>query len=311
MTSLQGFHRADGSFGIRNHLFTLPAVVCANQVAIDVASRYPELKYIEHQHGCAQIGADLLQTRHIFSQLALHPNVYGSMMVSLGCEGLIARELFNKIANQTAKPLELVVIQESGGTLKAEEQVEQWVRKAQQQAESQSREPMSWCDLTVGLMFDADTSERTALLKQLLGVLRGLGVRLVIPSSHRNLTEGLSSAVPTFSHGSSSYESVWAMEPGSNALETATGLTAAGAHVILHLTAKSHAFGSPLAPTLRWCLDEPLYAEFHDDFDGPLRDELDVPRLLEKLASVVNGMQCVAESLGMDDFALYRIGPTV
>ena len=311
MTPLQGFRRKDGSFGVRNHLFTLPAVVCANQVAIDVAMRYPQLKYIEHQHGCAQIGADLLQTRHIFSQLALHPNVYGSMMVSLGCEGLIARELFNKVSSQTAKPIELVVIQESGGTLKAEEQVEQWVQDAQQGAESQSRSPMSWRDLTVGLLFDEDTAEQTSLLKQLLGVLHDLGARIVVPSSHQSLAEGLSSGLSTVSHGSSSSESVWAMEPGSNVLETATGLTAAGAHVILHLTGKPHAFGSPLAPTLRWCLDERVYAEFYDDFDGPLRDELDVPRLLEKLTRVVNGVPCVSESLGMDDFALYRIGPTV
>lgn len=311
MTPLQGFRRADGNFGIRNHLFTLPAVVCANQVAIDVGMRHPQLKYIEHQHGCAQIGADLLQTRHIFSQLALHPNVYGSMMVSLGCEGLVARELFNKISSQTAKPLKLVVIQDSGGTLKAEEQVEQWVLQTEGQAESQPRELMNWRDVTIGLMFDKDTSQGSSLLKQLLSVLHELGARIVLPSSHRDLAQGLSSALSTVSHGSAHSDAVWAMEPGSNILETATGLTAAGVHAILHLTAQPHAFGSPLAPTLRWCLDTHVYAEFYDDFDGPLRDGLDIPRLVEKLARVVNGVPCVAESLGMDDFALYRIGPTV
>lgn len=311
MTPLHGFRRADGSFGIRNHLFTLPAVVCANQVGIDVAMRYPQLKYIEHQHGCAQIGADLIQTRHVFSQFALHPNVYGSMMVSLGCEGLVARELFNKISSKATKPLELVVIQESGGTLKAEEQVERWIRETERQLETEQREPMNWGNLTIGLMFDNEVSEQTALLKKVLAALDNLGVRLVIPATHQDLTQGLSSTVSNEKYGYASPAKIWAIEPGTNVLETATGLTAAGAHALVHLTTKPHAFGSPLSPTIRWCLDAKVYSEFFDDFDGPLRDELDIPRLTEKLARIVNGEPCVAESLGMDDFALYRIGPTV
>ena len=79
----------------------------------------------------------------------------------------------------------------------------------------------------------------------------------------------------------------------------------------MHLAAQPHAFGSPLVPTVRWSINEQVYSRFYEDFDGQLVDELDVPRLVEQLSRVVSGQPSVAEELGMDDFALYRIGPTV
>ena len=41
MSTLQAYRRPGGEVGIRNHLFALPVVVCANQVAIDVARKFP------------------------------------------------------------------------------------------------------------------------------------------------------------------------------------------------------------------------------------------------------------------------------
>ncbi|MDQ0189520.1 UxaA family hydrolase [Alicyclobacillus cycloheptanicus] len=311
MTGLTAYRRSDGGIGVRNYLFTLPTVVCANQVVVDVALTHPELKYIEHQHGCAQIGADLEQTRRIFTQLALHPNVYASMFVSLGCEGVVATKLFANAAAQTDRPMDLVVIQASGGTPGAEARVDAWIDQRQRELDRCQRETAGWDELVVGVLIDSSVASKLELVRACLESLQELGVRIVIPNAYLHLAEELAGAVGTVDYGESADERVWAMKPGSNALETTTGLTAAGAHLIVHLADRPHAFGSPLAPTIRWCMDETTYQKFRDDFDGQLQSVHDVQQVTEQLASIANGHPTVAESFGMDDFALYRIGPTV
>jgi len=310
MSSLQAFRREDGTVGIRNHLFILPAVVCANQVAIDLSRRHPALKYIEHQHGCAQIGADLIQTERVFSHLAQHSNVYASVFVGLGCEGIIAKDLFAKASHESDKPMELVIIQQAGGTLGAEAVAEEWMESRNSEVKTQVRTAAKWDEITIGFLSDDVPDTKSPLLDACLESLWDLGVNLVLPKSHAWRTHRLGQ-VTEINYGDTATGRLVSMQEGSNALETLTGLTAAGLHLIIHLAQWSHGFGNPLVPVVRWCLNEPVYHQFHDDFDGQFQDELDIPRLIEQLSRVINGQASVAEELGMDDFALYRIGPTV
>ncbi|RIV19642.1 hypothetical protein D2Q93_12410 [Alicyclobacillaceae bacterium I2511] len=308
--SLTAFQRKDGRVGIRNHLFTMPAVVCANQVALDEVQKHPQLKFIEHQHGCAQIGADLEQTRQVMTSLALHPNAYATMIVGLGCEGVIAKNLYEGAKSQSQQNLDLVIIQDAGGTLGAENQVEQWIAKRETEMAPLQRVPIQWSNLVVGVMVDPDLLD-SPLMQLCIQSLRETGAHLGIPADQRALIAGEITTVPTVHYGHTAPDPLWLMQPGSNELETATGLTAAGVHLLLHLTAHPHAFGSPLSPTVRWCVDERTYRKFYGDFDGQLQDQLDVPRLMEQLVRIANGQSSVAETYSMDDFALYRIGPTV
>lgn len=310
MSTLQAFRRADGTVGIRNHLFILPAVVCANQVAIDMSRKHPGLKYIEHQHGCAQIGADLVQTERVFSHLAQHSNVYASVFVGLGCEGIIAKDLFAKASRESAKPMELVIIQHAGGTLGAQAVAEEWMDSRNGEVRTQVRSVVNWDEITIGFLSDEVPDAKSPLLDACLESLWELGVNLVLPKSHAWRTHRLGQATE-INYGDTARGRLVAMQEGSNALETLTGLTASGAHLIVHLAKRSHGFGNPLVPVVRWCLNEPVFHQFHDDFDGHFQDDLDIPRLIEQLSRVISGQTSVAEELGMDDFALYRIGPTV
>lgn len=312
MNELRAFRRDDGRVGIRNHLFALPAVVCANQVAIDVARRYPVLKYIEHQHGCAQIGADLAQTQRIFTDLALHDNVFSSMFVGLGCEGIIASNLFAKAKNRTQKPLDLVIIQESGGTLQTEALLEQWLALRCAEVDFQNRLTVDWSNILVGfLMDDVFNTSHQSIVSKLIQTLYDVGARLVVPARAAHLLEKLVPITTQTDYGQSSQNHYFAMKEGTNILETATGLSAAGAHLIIHLATTPHAFGNPLSPIIRFAYGEEIYRSFRSDFDGVLTDDADIPQLFHQLTRTINGQQTVAEEMGMDDFALYRIGPTV
>ncbi|WP_188882471.1 UxaA family hydrolase, partial [Alicyclobacillus cellulosilyticus] len=144
MTRILAYPRPDGQMAVRNHLFVLPAVVCANQVAIDVARDIPGVKYVEHQHGCAQIGADLAQTQRVFSHLAAHPNAFATMLVGLGCEGVVTKDLYEQTRLRTTKPLAVILIQEAGGTPGARAEVAAWAAREQARAAQAVRTAADW-----------------------------------------------------------------------------------------------------------------------------------------------------------------------
>ncbi|WAH35241.1 UxaA family hydrolase [Alicyclobacillus dauci] len=312
MSNVRVFRRNDGSVGIRNHLFILPAVVCANQVAIDVARRNPKFKYIEHQHGCAQIGADLIQTQRVFSNLAIHPNAYASLFVGLGCEGIIAKNLYEDTKARTEKPLGFVSIQGSGGTLKAQSKVEMWLADREDEVPHVPQTEVDWGEIRIGLLMDQPFLENESRqVHRVIDSLLETGVSLVLSSDAERYVPHSFAHVNHIDHGDIARDQLSLMRAGSNGLETATGLTASGAHLIVHLASEPHAFGTPLLPVVRFSLSEASFGACPDDFDGRLLTDADVFDLINETREVIEGKPAVAESLGMDDFALYRIGPTV
>ncbi|MEW6333233.1 MAG: UxaA family hydrolase [Thermodesulfobacteriota bacterium] len=115
-----GYRREDGRAGVRNHVLILPAVVCANGVARGISQTVRGTVWVEHQHGCTQLGADADMTKRVLVGHGIHPNVYGVVVVGLGCETMRAQDVAHEI-RQTCpgKPVHLVIIQEEGGSIRA------------------------------------------------------------------------------------------------------------------------------------------------------------------------------------------------
>jgi len=114
-----GYRRPDGKVGIRNHILIIPTSVCSSTVASNIANQVPEAVALPNQHGCCQIGADHVQTVRTLVGFGKNPNVAAVLVIGLGCEGIPIRETAAEIEG-SGKHVEVVVIQESGGTLKAE-----------------------------------------------------------------------------------------------------------------------------------------------------------------------------------------------
>ena len=115
-----GYRRTDGRVGIRNHVLILPSVVCANRVARGISQLVTGTIWVEHQHGCTQLGDDAALTRRVLVAHGTHPNVYGVVVVGLGCETLRAQDIAAGIREACPdKPLRLVIIQDEGGSVKA------------------------------------------------------------------------------------------------------------------------------------------------------------------------------------------------
>lgn len=110
-----GFKRPDGRVGIRNHVLIIPTCACSGDVAKMIASRSEGCVSMNNQNGCGQTKGDLKITLDLLAGFAANPNVYGTLVVGLGCESLQYGVLRDKINSLTNKPLEYVGIQQEGG----------------------------------------------------------------------------------------------------------------------------------------------------------------------------------------------------
>ncbi|WP_077625275.1 UxaA family hydrolase [Sediminibacillus massiliensis] len=144
-----GYRRPDGSVGTRNHVLILPTITCAAQAAKQITELVHGTVSFIHQHGCTQVGDDYEQTFRTYYGLGANPNVYGVVVLGLGCETHQARSVAGELA-QTGKPVELVSIQDEGGTLDAISKGAKVAAKLVQEASAQLREPCDLSELIVG-----------------------------------------------------------------------------------------------------------------------------------------------------------------
>ena len=129
MLKFKGYKRPDGKVGVRNHVLVLPTSVCSSDVTKFISSQVPGTVTFSNQNGCAQVGRDLQFTMDILTGYACNPNVYGTVLVSLGCETCQLEMVAEAIKKHTNKPLICLNIQEEGGSIKT---VEKGIRAASQ-----------------------------------------------------------------------------------------------------------------------------------------------------------------------------------
>lgn len=145
-----GYPRKKGLPGTRNLVAIIPSVFCANLVARRIAEQVAGTVALCHPVGCSQVGWDLELTARALKGVGRHPNFYGVVVVGLGCERFRARELAESIA-AAGKPVEVVIIQEEGDTLKAIERGSQLAGRLVSEAARQLRQEVPLSQLCLGL----------------------------------------------------------------------------------------------------------------------------------------------------------------
>ena len=145
-----GYRRPDGRVGIRNKVLILPASVCAADTARLVSSQVKETVTFHNQNGCSQVPSDQQLTMDVMAGFAANPNIYGTIVISLGCENCQMDLVVDAIRQRTNKPLRQFIIQECGGTIATMEQAVRAAREMVEEASLLKRESFPISELILG-----------------------------------------------------------------------------------------------------------------------------------------------------------------
>lgn len=145
-----GYKRPDGRVGVRNHVLILPASVCASDTTRIIAQQVTGAVTFNNQQGCSQVAPDQQLTMDVMAGYAANPNVYGTVVVSLGCENCQMDLVVKAIEERTNKPLKQVIIQEAGGTLKAVDMAVRYAKEMVAEASMLQKEEFPISELIVG-----------------------------------------------------------------------------------------------------------------------------------------------------------------
>lgn len=145
-----GYKRPDGRVGVRNKVLILPASVCASDTARIIAQQVEGAVTFNNQLGCSQVASDQQYTMDVMAGYAANPNVYGTVVVSLGCENCQMDLVVKAIQERTNKPIEQVIIQEVGGTLKAVDIAVRYAKEMAAEASLLQKEEFPMSELIIG-----------------------------------------------------------------------------------------------------------------------------------------------------------------
>ena len=169
-------------YGIRNHVLILPTTACVNRIAEIMWEEFKNVSWGEngenrvvlarHSGGCTHVGFDEEIAFNALLGLGSHPNIYGVLLVSLGCgqfckrpllegedkrENLAEFKLYDRLVKRGVKTY-WVNIQEKVMFKRYSTSLEQaidlgkrFVRKMVSEAESMKRQEASLSHFVVGI----------------------------------------------------------------------------------------------------------------------------------------------------------------
>jgi altronate dehydratase large subunit len=146
MTEFYGYERLDGKVGLRNHLLVIAPIDCSYEPAKQVAAQVEGAVAVTQYHGCR---ADEMLINALVGT-GKNPNVAGILLFGLGCE-VLTNEILMEGLEGTGKPIESIVIQDDGGTIRS---IEKGVRALQgmaQEVGEYKREPFPLSELTLAV----------------------------------------------------------------------------------------------------------------------------------------------------------------
>ncbi|RCW77536.1 UxaA family hydrolase [Saliterribacillus persicus] len=154
----QGYRRKDGNVGIRNELWIVPTVGCVNGVAdyilkqfkkeIGDLAPFDQALVMSHQYGCSQLGDDHQNTKQILSDIVLHPNAGGVLVLGLGCENNIVEEFEEGLGDYDRERIRFLVSQDVSDEI---EEGVKLLKEIYQVAHEDKRETIPLSELKVGL----------------------------------------------------------------------------------------------------------------------------------------------------------------
>jgi len=151
MSGFKGYRRADGKVGVRNHVVVMPGVICSAVAAQKIAKAVPGAVYLHNPNGCVQTPSDTGLTLNILSGLIANGNVYGALIVGLGCETIQEAMYMDAIRQKTDKPVRYISLQKTGGLKRTVELGSAIMEELMEQARACERVDCDISDLNLAL----------------------------------------------------------------------------------------------------------------------------------------------------------------
>jgi altronate dehydratase large subunit len=147
--TFQGYLRPDGKTGTRNYVLVIPSVGCSQVAGQSIVQGLKDVVCLPNTLGCGQVGEDRDLVKKTLVGFGTHPNVYAVLVVGNGCEQLAPEEIEQGIT-PSGKRVEVIVIQDVGGTRKTIALGKKIVKEMREDAALLNREPIPLSELILG-----------------------------------------------------------------------------------------------------------------------------------------------------------------
>jgi len=105
----QGYRRKNGSVGVRNLVAVITTTGCINELPKLISRKIPGVIPLGHNLSCSHLGDDLEQSTRTLANLAGNPNIFGVVLVGMGCEQMSPEKVYQDI-QKLEKPVELLTL---------------------------------------------------------------------------------------------------------------------------------------------------------------------------------------------------------
>jgi altronate dehydratase large subunit len=148
MSALTGYRRANGTWGVRNHVLVMPVQAAASTAAEQLAAAVPGAVAVTHQWDGDRDDRDALLVQRTLAGFCANPNVASVLVVGITDDD---RELAEIVACARGGETEFVALAEHGGTLRTVEAARPILASLVASAHLLRREPMPVSALVLGL----------------------------------------------------------------------------------------------------------------------------------------------------------------
>ncbi|HWQ51171.1 MAG TPA: UxaA family hydrolase [Terriglobales bacterium] len=334
--TFKGYVRKNGTVGIRNHVIAIPTVFCVNGAVDNIAKRVPGVVGLPHSDGCDTKRVRTPYFNPTIMNLCRNPNIYGAVIVTLGCEPENAKQMAEELQSEGIRCYGTIIQQDGGG----EKVIEACCEKAREflaEAENQTRQEVSLEKATIGLEtpFEMKREDRDAACagsqdeeedalaatNYVARWFRAQGANVILPTYYRYFEHMRGDKEPIQKLGYAECigdrkgffvieqdgprfkgpkHGFFTLDPA----ETFLGEICSGAQMSFFASGKTLPLGFPAAPVLKYCSGEAYEfgKEVEDaDFGGSFSEKVG-EYCVKKILDTMNGEQTYAEvTNGSDD----------
>ena len=147
--TIMGYKRSNKKFGIRNNVIIISLVQCANGTVTKIANKC-DIAPITIDTGCGEFKDKAERTNLGLIRAGGHPNVYGVLLVSLGCQWINPEYIAGEI-EKTGTNVAHLCIQDEGGVERTVKKGISIINEMKKEASAQKREECPFSDLVISV----------------------------------------------------------------------------------------------------------------------------------------------------------------